>query len=212
MSYSYIKSVFPKFENSNKVYDESLYPSEQSQTASPVSTSQSQTTSLVSKSQTQTTGEPSFLETYKNVLVDDYASFALDRPESQNNLTYKNLPIQQIPKQPELTEKVTSIVNVPQTPFQPSTPKVVQYKQSSEIMPTGQPLEAFTNESHGDCALNCDSYIRHISECGRCKAILLKQFGIETDRIRTEEILELISYIIFGLFILLLLDYLKRNK
>ena len=40
----------------------------------------------------------------------------------------------------------------------------------------------------------------------------MKQLGIETDRIRNEEIMEIISYILFGLFILILIDYLKNDK
>lgn len=215
MSYSYIKSVFPKFENSNKVYDESLY------TTAQVQSDQPSAPPAKPQVQSQPKSEPSFLETYKNVLVDDYASFALERPESQNNLTYKHPPL---PMQPNINTPISKesqstapkpivYLSVPKTPFQPSTQKVVEYKQHSEESSTGTPLETFTNETTNNCEfLNCDSYIKHISECGRCKAILLKQFGIETDRIRTEEILELISYIIFGLFILLLLDYLKRNK
>jgi hypothetical protein len=55
-----------------------------------------------------------------------------------------------------------------------------------------------------------DNYIKHILKCEQCKELLLKQFNIESDRIRNEEIMELISFIIFGIFILLLLD--KSNK
>jgi len=49
-------------------------------------------------------------------------------------------------------------------------------------------------------------YTTHILECGPCKELLMKQFGLENERIRNEEIMELISYLIFGLFILLLID------
>jgi hypothetical protein len=49
-------------------------------------------------------------------------------------------------------------------------------------------------------------YTKHVLECGPCKDLLMKQFGIENERIRNEEIMELISYLIFGLFILLLID------
>ena len=54
-------------------------------------------------------------------------------------------------------------------------------------------------------------YTKHILECGPCKELLMKQFGLENERIRNEEIMELISYLIFGLFILLLIDtYAKK--
>lgn len=54
-------------------------------------------------------------------------------------------------------------------------------------------------------------YTKHVLECGPCKELLMKQFGTENDRIRNEEIMELISYLIFGLFIVLLIDtYAKK--
>jgi hypothetical protein len=54
-------------------------------------------------------------------------------------------------------------------------------------------------------------YTKHVLECPSCKEILMKQFNLENERIRNEEIMELISYLIFGLFILLLIDtYAKK--
>lgn len=54
------------------------------------------------------------------------------------------------------------------------------------------------------------SYTNHILECPSCKELLLKQLSIDSDKIKNEEIMELISFIIFGIFILLLLDNFKR--
>jgi hypothetical protein len=54
-------------------------------------------------------------------------------------------------------------------------------------------------------------HTKHVLECSSCKELLMKQFGLENDRIRNEEIMELISYLIFGLFIVLLIDtYAKK--
>ena len=64
-------------------------------------------------------------------------------------------------------------------------------------------FEKFTDE---EIPMNCDRYVKHVIECNRCKMMAMKTFGIETDRIRNEEIMELISYILFGLFILMLID------
>jgi hypothetical protein len=55
-----------------------------------------------------------------------------------------------------------------------------------------------------------DEYLNHINSCPSCKEALLKQLGVETDRLRNDEIMELLSYIIFGIFILVLLDSLKK--
>lgn len=54
-------------------------------------------------------------------------------------------------------------------------------------------------------------YTKHVLECASCKELLMKQFNLENERIRNEEIMELVSYLIFGLFILLLIDtYAKK--
>lgn len=55
-----------------------------------------------------------------------------------------------------------------------------------------------------------DEYINHINSCPSCKELLLKQLNIETERLRNDEIMELLSYIVFGIFILILLDSLKK--
>ena len=60
-----------------------------------------------------------------------------------------------------------------------------------------------TNASH-------DEYLNHINSCPGCKELLLKQLNIETERLRNDEIMELLSYIVFGIFILILLDSLKK--
>lgn len=60
-----------------------------------------------------------------------------------------------------------------------------------------------SNQSH-------DEYINHINSCPSCKEALLKQLGVETERLKNDEIMELISYIVFGIFILILLDSLKK--
>jgi len=56
-----------------------------------------------------------------------------------------------------------------------------------------------------------EDYIKHLSSCSACREIVLKQFNIESDRLRNEEIIELISYVMFGVFILILLDTLKKK-
>ena len=72
-------------------------------------------------------------------------------------------------------------------------------------------IDKFENEGSGKTTSDHDQYIKHVLECPSCKELLMKQFNIETDRIRNEELMELISFIIFGLFILLVIDaYLKK--
>jgi hypothetical protein len=59
--------------------------------------------------------------------------------------------------------------------------------------------ETFDNNDHSQ-------YTTHVLDCSICKELLMKQFGLENQRILNTEIMELISYIIFGLFIILLID------
>lgn len=54
-------------------------------------------------------------------------------------------------------------------------------------------------------------YIKHVLECNQCKEILIKQFNIKQDTIFNEDFLELLSFIIFGILLLLLIDTLKRQ-
>jgi hypothetical protein len=39
----------------------------------------------------------------------------------------------------------------------------------------------------------------------------MKQWNIDNNRIQNEEIMELVTYIVFGIFILLLIDILKNK-
>lgn len=50
------------------------------------------------------------------------------------------------------------------------------------------------------------NYVKHVLECSICKDMVLKQLNIESDRLFKEEILEILSYIVFAFFILMLLD------
>jgi hypothetical protein len=67
-------------------------------------------------------------------------------------------------------------------------------------------IEGYTGET------NCDEYMKHVLECSLCKTAITKQLQIDNDRIRNEEIMELLSYIAFGIFIMLLIDNIKRKN
>jgi hypothetical protein len=72
-------------------------------------------------------------------------------------------------------------------------------------------IEGFSETTVNTNPTSHEQYIKHLSECNVCKEIMLKQFNIESERLRNEEIIELISYIMFGLFILILIDSLKKQ-
>lgn len=179
MSYSYIKNVFPNFEDSTKVWNDSLYNNiisdHQSDTSLP--TSANIKPSEPDSQNNIVLPEPK-LETYQNYSQSDYHPI-IKSSDKQDNLTFYNLPISK------------------------------EYLNDQYLQSKLKTIETFQNQ--GTCELDCDLYIKHINECGRCKSIVLKQFGIESDRIKNEEIMEVISYLIFGLFILLLIDSLKSK-
>jgi hypothetical protein len=175
MSYSYLKNVFPKFEDSTKVYNSSLYTN--------ISTCES----------------------------------SIPLPENINENTNKNINVNQIKQQDDIVLPQKTLLESfnQETELAP----IVTNKKSSDnlkfynlpyVPPHKNTIEKF--EDTTITKLDCDLYIKHINECNKCKSICLKQFGIETDRIKNEEIMEIVSYIVFGLFILLLIDYLKTSK
>jgi hypothetical protein len=190
MSYSYIKSVFPNFEDSTKVYNDNLYNNisnqQESSLAPPIPTNLYNDLKEVpaqieppkaNEDENIVLTQTKLLESYQN----SAANFVLaPKKNNTDNLHFYNLPV----------------------------PK--EYIQNSKLEKT---VEKFENQKQvNTCELDCDSYIKHINECNKCKGIVLKQFGIETDRIKNEEIMEVISYLIFGLFVLLLIDSLKTSK
>lgn len=173
MSYSYLKNVFPKFEDSTKVYNSSLYTN--------ISTCES----------------------------------SIPLPENINKNTNKNINVNEIKHQDDIVLPQKTLLES----FNPETELTAINKKSSDnlkfynlpyVPPHKNTIEKF--EDTTITKLDCDLYIKHINECNKCKSICLKQFGIETDRIKNEEIMEIVSYIVFGLFILLLIDYLKTSK
>lgn len=66
-------------------------------------------------------------------------------------------------------------------------------------------------EGYTDNNSTCDEHMKHILECSLCKSAITKQLQLDNDRIRNEEIMELLSYIAFGIFVLLLIDNIKKK-
>lgn len=175
MSYSYLKNVFPKFEDSTKVYNDSLYTQDDKcEVNVPVPESIiNENKYLLKKKQENDIVLP------KNTLLESFnpetelapVNILNEKKISSDNLKFYNLP----------------------------------YINNKNI------IEKFV-DTNTTTKLDCDLYVKHINDCNKCRSIVLKQFGIETDRIKNEEIMEIISYVIFGLFVLLLIDYLKTSK
>jgi hypothetical protein len=72
-------------------------------------------------------------------------------------------------------------------------------------------VEEFSNEKESDCSGKCEEYMKHILDCPQCKELLLKQLKVDNDKVVNEEIMEVVSYIAFGVFVLLVLDNMKKR-
>lgn len=104
-----------------------------------------------------------------------------------------------------------SLIGAPYVQSQRSSsqPVPLQSVPSTSIQKE-QLIEKFESDS-SEQQYGCDMYMRHVLGCHKCRSILLKQWNIESDRLRNEEIMELVTYIVFGIFILVLIDILKNK-
>lgn len=56
---------------------------------------------------------------------------------------------------------------------------------------------------------NCEDYIKHVLSCSKCQGIMRKQLNTDNERLRNEELMELFSYILLGIFVLLFIDNIR---
>jgi hypothetical protein len=207
MSYSYITSVFPKFEYSN-VYDANLYNNisglnkKEENDIKFNGLNEAKQYQEINKKYTESFVKPIdiSLEMYKNIENTQEVNQGTDFL-SQNNQTYYNKPLP------------ANLLNNNTVSSSLITKSELQKSYSSNLsnrIPTNYKELDSHKESFSQSENSHEAYTKHVLECDQCKEVLLKQFNIETERIRNEEILELITFLIFGLFILLLLDGLKK--
>lgn len=184
MSYSYVKTVFPNFQFSN-VYNDKLYTN---------------TSSTITNTKPSGLTDNSRIETYKQI-----------EPYQE--------PYQEPYKEPYKEPYQEPYQESYQKPYQ--EPYKEQYKNNltyynkpvlNQDIPNYDNIdkEKFESIPKNDKNILHENYISHINNCPSCKEELLKQFNIETERLKNDEIMELISYIIFGIFVLILLDSFKK--
>jgi hypothetical protein len=183
MSYSYIKNVFPQFETA-KVFDDRVYNSLDS-AIKPTNTSATARPPLAFD-------EHEFSRFAKGLLDDERSNFVLPQskletfsqspPTGKDNLRYYNL---EAPK--EYNKAYTE------------SPMLREGFQGTGQIPKSD-----------RCDVDCDSHTKHVLSCTRCRNMIIKQLSLENDRIRNEEFMEVFSYMIFGVFMLLLIDNLRK--
>lgn len=154
---------------------------------------------------------PSILEINKQNNKIDVPQTTLET--YQNNLNYYNLPFKDNTN--VHYSKDLNINDLPQNNIGPINPTSPVFASNNITIPpninnviknpSSYYFEPYTNTEQ-------DSHqIKHVLECEHCKNILIKQFNIENDKQKYDEMLEIISYVLYGLFILYLIDMIKKK-
>lgn len=177
-----MKTVFPNYEYSN-VYDDKLYKN-----INGVNLQKSPSAIVQTPIEVKPYEHEEFLTTDASETRLNIENF--DSSIKKDNLHFYNIP--------NTTYLGTSMTKEPDHVSKFQKEQVGKVEGFSETI-----VDSGNNISH-------EQYIKHLSECSVCKEMVLKQFNIETERLRNEEVIELISYIMFGLFILILIDNLKK--
>lgn len=84
-----------------------------------------------------------------------------------------------------------------------------QLLTQNQITPIPQPQQ-LPQQNHNQHQMICNNNLSHVMNCSKCRTIIIKQLNIHNDRLRNEELLELFSYIVFSIFILMLVDFIKK--
>lgn len=150
---------------------------------------------------------------YNNINIKtDETSKQKELPKSFIEDKYNGTDLQPvIPKQQieEITQKDNlKFYNIPFTPVQTVPSLKEETKQETGEIKEKTGIEKFESLDNG---LDHSKYILHVMNCKRCKESLIKQFNILDDQLKMEGYIELASYIIFGIFILLLIDTISKK-
>lgn len=183
MSYSYIKSVFPDFKPS-KVYDENVYQfNVLPQNSAPSSGS--------SPEPAQDPSQVPF-----NQLGGGVDSGNGQTVEKFHNCDdYAASPLQSVPGHTKDNLRYYKEPVPVHNQTQPNTTSPV-------VASNAIGKETFDTES------DCSKTTTHVLSCTKCQSMIRKSLGWSS---QTEEIMELVSYIIFAVFIFLVIQKIKQN-
>ena len=149
------------------------------------------------------------MKLYENLNESQQSNNRLFEPVDLNNI-HTFSPVLQQPQQPQQPQQLQQQKEEQKERKQEYRMETFQNNQKFYNLPLPKTNIPDNNnrfrEEFDENKNNHLEYTKHILECPSCKELLMKQFNIENERIRNEEIMELISYLIFGLFILLMID------
>lgn len=227
MSYSYIQSVFPNFEKS-KVYDSTLYNNNKTphldsnvlnvnDTDNDTDVSADSNYGKIPIKTSENTFDITLTET--KIPIEGFTSTntTTEVDAQKNNTQYYNLPIinNHIPNYNNINHNQPHA----QQHTQQHTQQHNQHRTLKSFLPIIQQKELQVNVENftpnvsdfkNTADTSHDEYVSHVIGCTKCKDALTKQFNLNIDKIKYEETLEITSYIVFGLFILILLDCIKK--
>lgn len=243
MNYSYIKTVFPTFENTI-AYDKNTFNKLKQPVSSEHNTHTLNVTGInngtgvplknesekfyatqekllespIEYSTNGITSKEHFGDVKNNIMNNDVAEYTKHTVPSKqiDNLHYYNLPInkeylypnyssQKLNPTPSPTKYSNSYIETfsDNASDKSENPVVLQpqYQQPSQVLPSPPQL------ADG----NCTQRYNHVMECNHCKEMLYKTLNLNNNKNSyTEEIFELISYCVFAIFILFLLDKIAK--
>jgi hypothetical protein len=227
MNYSYIKTVFPTFENTI-AYDKNTFnklkqPVSSEQTTLDV-TGINNDVGVHVGVDTKNSGSEKFYITQEKLLdspnvysvttgvtsdspkenkehfsdVAEYTKYTKHTVPSKqiDNLHYYNLPIN--------NEYIYSSKKINSLTFNENASD----KSESPVVLQQQPVSSQPQQQLMDG--NCTQRYNHVMECNHCKEMLYKTLNLNNKNSYTEEIFELISYCVFAIFILFLLDKIAK--
>jgi hypothetical protein len=191
MSYSYIKSVFPNFETSNDAvsFNSLMQMSNGSSTEHKTEAGSFVTgydpASQIPENETQETfiNSVPILPEKAKIL----SNTKINKAVRNDNLQFYNKPIKQVEQFDE----------------NPRNDKLQFYNK---------PIKQVEQFDENPKNLPCDPHIQHILACPECKAIVAKQLSLQQDKNRNEEIMEMVSYVLFGIFVLMLIESLQKRR
>lgn len=179
MSYSYIKSVFPDFKPS-KIYDEKIYQFNVLPQNSASGNSASAPEDPTPMPYNQLGGGKETLESFNNCEEHQGTPIINTTTTGKDNLHFYKPPVPNITHTDKTEPQSSSVL-----------------RSTSERT---KGLEKFST------AFDCGDVSAHVVSCSKCQGALRKQLGWNS---QTEEIMELVSYIVFAVFVYLLIKRLK---
>jgi hypothetical protein len=79
---------------------------------------------------------------------------------------------------------------------------------SSSLMSHGGGVESFGNEMSPECA----RYMYHALNCKKCRHILRSQLGVEVSQRGKTDVVEILTYLVLGMLVLMIIDHFRGKK